>query len=74
MSDPQIVPPFRNEWRYIEFLPPGDAATKMDGINEALTWLNANIQPPAGTVVGNTDGKGDVRFFYYGPVIPLAHP
>jgi len=59
-------PLYRPAWHYQEFLHPGDPSTPTAGINAAVTWLDANIAPPVGTVIGNTDGKGDVRLFWYG--------
>jgi len=63
-----VIPPIKPlpRWHCQEFISPGDKPTPMAGINAAVAWLNENSVPPIGTVVGNTDGKGDVRLFWYG--------
>jgi hypothetical protein len=72
-----IIPPNRTTaWQYQEFL--GSAQrppTPRTGIDAALTWLGENSAPPIGTVIGNIDSNGDVRFFWYGYewILPVSN-
>jgi hypothetical protein len=52
-------------WWYQEFSA-GQPATKLEGINAALTFLNEKQFTPPPTVFGNVDGQGTVRLFWYG--------
>ena len=57
------------EWRYQEF--PETGSTPKPGVTQALTWLNENLTPATGTIFGNIDNNGGVRFFWYGTELPI---
>jgi hypothetical protein len=44
------------KWRYQEF--PEAASTPKPGVTQALTWLNENLTPATGTILGNIDNNG----------------